>query len=527
VKTISRTQFDSNYYLDLIEARGDTIRRMVNQLKPALNLSTALDAGCGVGFFGKILQDAGLSVRAFDGRIENVEEARSRFPQISFERGNVENPDIRKLGQFDLVLCFGLLYHLENPFLAIRNLYALTGKCLLLESMCFPDEEPWMLLREEPNREDQSLTDVAFYATEGGLVKMLYRAGFTWVYRMSTLPDHDDFRETLEHERRRTVLVVSKIALQLPELTPVPEPREKNDPWAKRRANSSALAYRVRKFLSKPASAKYAAFARRVRRIFPRIRIPLRLPFGAWWIAGSGALDHELLTSGFESTELRLVEKLLEPGMTVLDIGAHHGLYTLLASLRVGPGGKVIAFEPSARERARLEKHVRLNARQNVIIEPVALGRDPGAAQLFLVDGYEDCCNSLRPPSVQGQTHSVEVQVLRLDDVLKKLGMQKVDFAKLDVEGAERDVLAGAPNLLASKPRPSILVEVYDIRTLPWGYHACEIVQHLGRLDFQTFTLTSRGQLRPVSTELGSYDTNVLAIPAERVAETLRLVGSS
>ncbi len=192
MKTISRTQFDSNYYLDLIEARGDTIRRIVNQLKPALNLSTALDAGCGVGFFGKILQDAGLSVRAFDGRIENVEEARSRFPQISFERGNVENPDIRKLGQFDLVLCFGLLYHLENPFLAIRNLYALTGKCLLLESMCFPDEEPWMLLREEPNREDQSLTDVAFYATEGGLVKMLYRAGFTSVYRMSTLPDHDD-----------------------------------------------------------------------------------------------------------------------------------------------------------------------------------------------------------------------------------------------------------------------------------------------------------------------------------------------
>jgi hypothetical protein len=114
-----------------------------------------------------------------------------------------------------------------------------------------------------------------------------------------------------------------------------------------------------------------------------------------------------------------------------------------------------------------------------------------------------------------------------LDDVLKKLGLQKVDFAKLDAEGAERDVLAGAPNLLASKPRPSILVEVYDIRTLPWGYHAREIVQHLGRLDFQTFTLTSRGQLRPISTELGSYDTNVLAIPAERVEETLRLVGGS
>jgi FkbM family methyltransferase len=526
VKTISRTQFDSNYYLDLIEARGDTICRMVNQLKPALNLSTALDAGCGVGFFGKILQDAGLSVRAFDGRIENVEEARSRFPQVSFERGNVENPDIRKLGQFDLVLCFGLLYHLENPFLAIRNLYALTGKCLLLESMCFPGEDPWMLLREEPNREDQSLTDVAFYPTEGGLVKMLYRAGFTWVYRVSTLPDHDDFRETLEHERRRTVLVVSKIALQLPELTPVPEPREKNDPWAKRRANSSALAYRARKFLSKPASAKYAAFARRVRRIFPRIRIPLRLPFGAWWIAGSGAIDRELLTNGFENAELTLVEKLLQTGMTVLDIGAHHGLYTLLASKRVGSTGKVVAFEPSARERTRLLRHLRLNNSHNVTLEPMALGSEAGEADFFLVDYFEDACNSLRPPTVHSTTHRVRVPVFRLDDVLEKLGVRTVDFMKLDVEGAERDVLAGAPRLLTSSPRPLILVEVSDLRTSPWGYDAREILQSLVQLGFETFTFSPKGTIRPISAELCSYDSNVLAIPSERSEETLKhLVG--
>src|SRR6266567_3508092 len=101
-----QTVFDQSHYLKLIEARGETIRRVVNELKPALELSTALDAGCGVGFFARILHDAGLEVHAFDGRLENVKQALSRFPQISFQQGDIESSEIRKLGQFDFVLCF-------------------------------------------------------------------------------------------------------------------------------------------------------------------------------------------------------------------------------------------------------------------------------------------------------------------------------------------------------------------------------------------------------------------------------------
>ena len=93
-----QTIFDQSHYLRLIEARGETIRRMVKELKPALNLSTAMDAGCGVGFFSETLRECGLQVRAFDGRIENVAEARKRFPQISFEQGDVQNSEIRDLG---------------------------------------------------------------------------------------------------------------------------------------------------------------------------------------------------------------------------------------------------------------------------------------------------------------------------------------------------------------------------------------------------------------------------------------------
>src|SRR5437879_10339094 len=184
--TIHLTPFDQKEYRRLIEARGETIRRAIRKLKPALELSNAVDVGCGVGFFSQTLLECGLNVCGFDGRGENVAEARRRFPQVPFERGDIEERAILQLGRFDLVLCFGLLYHLENPLLAIRNLHVLTEKCLLLESMCLPGEKPSMLLRAEPRQEDQSLTEISCDPSEASLVKMLYRSGFRMVSRGNT-----------------------------------------------------------------------------------------------------------------------------------------------------------------------------------------------------------------------------------------------------------------------------------------------------------------------------------------------------
>jgi hypothetical protein len=106
---------------------------------------------------------------------------------------------------------------------------------------------------------------------------------------------------------------------------------------------------------------KYVTLANRARRIFPKMPIPLRLPCGVWWLAEENFLDQQLLFGEFETMERRFVERLLRRDMTVVDVGAHHGLYTLLASKCVGWHGRVIAIEPSPRERGRLGKHLRLN----------------------------------------------------------------------------------------------------------------------------------------------------------------------
>jgi FkbM family methyltransferase len=229
----------------------------------------------------------------------------------------------------------------------------------------------------------------------------------------------------------------------------------------------------------------------------------------------------------FEDAEKRFVHKLLRPGMTVVDVGAHHGLYTLLAAKRVGWRGRVIAFEPSGRERRRLVRHLRVNGCWNVSVEGCALGNEVCEANLFVVDGRQDWCNSLRPPAVEERTEAIRVGVERLDDVLWRLEVDAVDFIKLDAEGAELSVLQGARELLRGTSRPVILAEVQDIRTQPWGYRAAEIVGFLAAENYCWFSLRADGSLQPAVMDLDSYDANLVAVPAERAEEIQRRVGTS
>jgi tRNA (mo5U34)-methyltransferase len=189
--------------------RQKVVHGLLDQLSPKLKIESALDLGCGVGYFSRFLADLGLRVTAIDGREENVMEGRRRNPDIEFATRNAEDPNLGEIGEFDLVLCVGLLYHLENPFRAIRNLYALTRKILVVESMCAPGTQPTMDLLDEERSEDQGLNYVAFYPTESCMTKMLYRAGFPFVYSFRELRKHERFHDTIWRRRERMMLVAS------------------------------------------------------------------------------------------------------------------------------------------------------------------------------------------------------------------------------------------------------------------------------------------------------------------------------
>ena len=266
--------FDSPYYDSLNSAREAVLRQLVASLRKELELRTAVDIGCGVGRFASILHDLGFETLALDGRQENVNEAKQRCPEIKFRVADAEDAAIRALGKFDLALFFGLFYHLENPFVAVRNLLALTGKVAVLEGICVPGDEPVFAVRDEASTEDQGLRHVALYPTEAGLIKLLYRAGYPYVFRLAVAPEFPEYSPSPMRRRARTMLVASVVPLSNELLRPIGEPAADLDPWTIRNSPGAFLIRvgravpRLSRFAGKPWTEKRNVLRQVWKRLF-------------------------------------------------------------------------------------------------------------------------------------------------------------------------------------------------------------------------------------------------------------------
>ena len=221
---MTETVFDKQKALNFVTAKKDTLGTFIDRLseKP----KTAIDLGCSVGFFSQFLHERGIETLGIDGRDENVVEARKRFPRVSFEVGNVENTSIQLKGSFDLVLAVGLMYHLENPFQAIRNIFALTKNVAFIETVVAPSEKQAAFLYEEGVSASQGLNYMALIPTLPTFVKMLYRAGFKEVYDLQDLPNNPEFHRSRTGSTKRRIIVASRQSISLPaEYRLYPEPK--------------------------------------------------------------------------------------------------------------------------------------------------------------------------------------------------------------------------------------------------------------------------------------------------------------
>lgn len=282
-------------------------------------------------------------------------------------------------------------------------------------------------------------------------------------------------------------------------------------------------AIRFLEFWQRPRADQVRSLRFRFKRLWdvlvPGVPLPVRLPWGGWWLATGDVCSAAIFAGTYEDPERRFVERFLRPGMTVLDIGAHHGFYTLLAARKVGDNGQVIAFEPSPRERRRLIRHVRLNRCRNVRLEPFAVAGEEGHVQLFLVKGIDTGLSSLRRPKVAEEVDPISVAAVTLDAYLARERIRRVGFVKMDVEGAELHVLRGATETLSVRPRPVILCEVQDVRTEPFGYSATEILHFLWERSYEWFKILPGGSLRTLdeATQLAAWrGYNFIAVPEER-----------
>jgi FkbM family methyltransferase len=164
----------------------------------------------------------------------------------------------------------------------------------------------------------------------------------------------------------------------------------------------------------------------------------------------------------YEPKVIGALREHLRVGDTCLDVGGHVGYLTLLMARLVGPGGRVVAFEPIPETFAALRENVSLNHLENVRLENTAVGEQEGMISLFCDAAQElSWTPSVSAHRVPGnQIKEISVPVLSLDSFLESSSLRP-KLVKIDVEGAELEVLRGARKMLL-EARPVVLVEIHD-----------------------------------------------------------------
>ena len=164
---------------------------------------------------------------------------------------------------------------------------------------------------------------------------------------------------------------------------------------------------------------------------------------------------YERLIGDFEPNKRSLIRDCLREAITFIDIGVNKGDYALLAASQMGPDGKVIAIEPEPENCCWIRKSIAANSFDNIELIEGAAAEKSGSARLFL--GKKSGWNSLYK-GVGSTDETIEVKTIALDDLDD--GTLNADLIKIDVEGAEHRVLAGAADLV-DRCRPVIILDLH------------------------------------------------------------------
>lgn len=199
-------------------------------------------------------------------------------------------------------------------------------------------------------------------------------------------------------------------------------------------------------------------------------------------------LSQEIYCGYFERKERQFLNNYLRQGDIYVDIGANIGLFTLIASHRVGKNGQVYSFEPCYKTYSRLEKNIELNQMSNVKINHKALSDHTGQIEMNVsLDGY-DAWNSIANP-IAGQSFSVEkVSTIRWDDFAHANNLiGRVTLIKIDVEGWESHVLSGGCKTFGRTDAPVLQVEFTDLASQSAGTSCQALYRQLEDFGYRMF----------------------------------------
>jgi FkbM family methyltransferase len=228
-----------------------------------------------------------------------------------------------------------------------------------------------------------------------------------------------------------------------------------------------------------------------------------------WDLDLSEGIDLAIFLFGqFESGTAKVLERLVQPGSIVLDIGANVGAHTLPLARLVGPKGKVYAFEPTEYAFGKLKRNLQLNPALNlrVIAEQIRLTSSGTNDPAEIYSSWKVIGQEPRHPKHLGIPKSTAgAQAITLDEYRDRMGIQKIDFVKLDVDGFEVDVIRSGKDTLR-RCQPAICMEISPYVLQERGTSSTELVGVLQESGFQLIDLKTRA---PITDPSGKLKTSI------------------
>ena len=228
----------------------------------------------------------------------------------------------------------------------------------------------------------------------------------------------------------------------------------------------------------------------------PSKDVEVTLPLGAKMVVPSRFPSARSYSSGlYEPDVTALFQDIVKAGVTVVDLGANVGYYTLIASQMVGPNGMVYAFEPDPRNYKYLLGNIKANDCPNVIAVEKAVSNstmpmnfilDPQGAEGWLI------------PVGRSEGTSMIVQAVSLDDFFGQKGWPSIDLIKMDIEGGEKAALEGMSELSRRNPGMQLIMELNLTSTRRAGVDPEALFVILQKLGFCYGYIIEQG-LRPYS----------------------------
>ena len=209
-----------------------------------------------------------------------------------------------------------------------------------------------------------------------------------------------------------------------------------------------------------------------------------------------GTKDYEFHLRG-------LVERVLKPGMTAIDVGANVGFYTMLFASIVGPAGRVLAFEPNSENNRLILLSKCENGFDHVQLFPLALSDFTGAAYFSPMIGSN---GGLMPntPATLKHPNCLVVPCQPLDDIFQ----DHVDFIKVDIEGAEYRALLGAKKIL-QQYRPVVTTEFsMEMMSRVSGIAGGDFLRWMGRLGYTAHLIPRDGTTLQVISDVDAFLAN-------------------